>query len=121
MSMVLRPVAGLLAGLLVAISAQIAAAQGTNPFGRTPTSLKDSEMPLILGTVDRVLREYRVGATASWRSAETGRAGQSTITGLFQRQGWRCAQVTHHFTAGGGGTFTAPLCETEPGSWKFAF
>jgi len=96
-------------------------AQGINPFGRAPASLKDSEMPLIMGSFDRVLQEYRVGATADWKSTETGRSGQVVITQIFQRSGWRCAQVTHRVTSGGEGTFTAPVCETEKGVWKFAF
>src|SRR5689334_22503845 len=81
-------------------------AQGINPFGRAPASLKDSEMPLIMGSFDRVLQEYKVGATADWKSGETGRSGQVVITQIFQRNGWRCAQVTHRVTSGGEGTFT---------------
>ena len=115
-------ICGAMAALAVCLVPLTANAQGgVNPFGRAPTSLRDSEFPLIMGSVDRVLQEYRVGATATWRSTETGRAGQAMLTETFQRSGWRCAQVTHIFTAGGGGTFTAPMCETEKGVWKFAF
>ena len=43
------------------------------------------------------------------------------MTRTFQRDGMKCAQLTHKFTAGPGYSYTAPMCQVQDGSWKLAF
>lgn len=110
------------AGLaMLAALAAPAQAQMVTPFGKGQIALEPGDIEEIRGSVRSVLEEYRVGASASWSSATTNRAGHAYITETFERQGMRCAQVTHEFTAGGGNVYTLPMCQVADGSWKIAF
>ncbi|MGE0257346.1 MAG: hypothetical protein AB7T18_01215 [Alphaproteobacteria bacterium] len=75
----------------------------------------------MMNAMAAVLAEYRVGATRAWQSPTTGRAGEWVLVRTFERDGMRCAQITHHFTAGPGFDYTAPVCQVPDGSWKLAF
>ena len=71
--------------------------------------------------MNAVLAEYKVGATSNWKSPTSGRAGEWMLTRTFERDGMKCAQVTHKFTAGPGFDYTAPVCKVPDGTWKLAF
>src|SRR3954464_6786019 len=73
------------------------------------------------GAMAAVLAQYKVGATRDWKSATTGRAGKWTLTRTYQRDGMKCAQITHKFTAGPGFGYTAPMGQVPDGNWKLAF
>lgn len=109
---------GLVAAFVIAAPAQ---AQMVTPFGKDQIALEPDDIEEIRGSVRTVLEEYKVGATARWSSSVTNRAGHAYITQTFERQGMRCAQVTHEFTAGGGNVYTVPMCQVADGSWKIAF
>ena len=49
-----------------------------------------------------VLAQYKVGATSDWKSPTGRRAGRWTMTRTYQRDGMKCAQITHKFTVGSG-------------------
>ncbi|MEK9661839.1 MAG: hypothetical protein VW644_08920 [Alphaproteobacteria bacterium] len=100
------------AGALVALTALAspAPAQMVSPFGKGQVATDPADLEQIRGAVGKVLEEFEVGATASLTSSVTNRAGQAYVTQIFEREGLRCAQVTHEFTAGGGNVYTLPLC-----------
>ena len=115
---------GLAAALAVAatlsaappVSAQLL----NNPFGRDSVGISEQDWTLMMKAMASVLADYKVGATRDWKSPD-GRAGRWTMTRTFQRDGMKCAQITHRFTAGPGNTYTAPMCQVQDGSWKIAF
>ena len=53
--------------------------------------------------------------------ADSGRTGAWVLMRTFQRDGMRCAQLTHEFTSGPGYDYTVPVCQVQDGSWKLAF
>ncbi len=112
------------AALAVVVSLVIAtplAAQLVNPFGRDSVGISEEDWTLMTSALRGVLADYKVGATRAWKSPSSGRAGRWTLTRTFQRDGMRCAQLTHKFTAGPGYGYTAPMCQVQDGSWKLAF
>ena len=76
---------------------------------------------MIKKALKEALDQYTVGVSANWDSPKTGRAGRAIVTDTFERNGLRCAQLTHQFTKGPGRTYTAPLCQTKDGVWRLAF
>lgn len=116
-----RSAAAALAMAAALVSAPPLSAQLMSPFGRDSVGLSEADATLMMDAMRGALEEYKVGATRTWQSATSGRAGQVVVTRIFQRDGMRCAQVTHDFTAGPGFTYTAPMCQVADGSWKLAF
>ena len=109
-------------GLAVAFATALPAhAQMISPFGKGQIATDPADLEQIKGAVGQVLEAYTVGATASWTSTVTNRAGQAVVTQVYEHQGLKCAQVTHEFTAGGGNVYSMPLCQVADGSWKIAF
>ena len=92
-------------------------------FGRSNSiTLEPGDWEKMKATIRAVLEEYRVGTRQAWKSDTTDRAGEAFLTEIFEKNGLRCGQITHRFTAGvGGRTYTAPLCQVADGSWKLAF
>lgn len=73
-------------------------------------------------SVRAVLDKYEAGSSQSWKSDVTDRAGMAFLAETFEKNGLKCGQVTHQFTAGQGGrTYSAPICQVADGSWKLAF
>lgn len=113
---------------MVAVAAALAvappaSAQLVNPFGKTAASsaLSKEDMTLMRTAMRDALNEYKVGATRTWSSPKSKRAGKATVTKLFEQGGMKCAQLTHEFTEGPGNNYTAPLCKVKDGTWKLAF
>ena len=121
-----RIICGLAAAAL-AVAATLSAAPPlsaqllNNPFGSASVGISEQDWTLMTGAMAAVLAQYKVGATRDWKSATTGRAGKWTLTRTYQRDGMKCAQITHKFTAGPGFGYTAPMCQVQDGSWKLAF
>src|SRR3954452_17695939 len=92
-----------------------------DPFGAGSVGISEQDWTLMKNAMAAVLAQYRVGATSDWKSPTGRRAGRWTMTRTFQRDGMKCAQITHKFTAGSGYTYTAPVCQVQDGSWKLAF
>ena len=113
--------AALLAVAAIAVTAPPLLAQPVSPFARDSVGISEDDWALLTGAMRGALEEDKVGATRTWRSAKSGRAGKVTVTRVFQRDGMKCAQITHKFTAGPGYSYTAPLCKVQDGSWKLAF
>lgn len=112
------------AAMVVAMAVTAApplSAQLVSPFGRDSIGISGEDWTLMTNAMGSVLAEYRIGATQAWKSPTTGRAGQWVLTRTFERDGMKCAQVTHHFTAGQGFDYTAPVCRVPDGTWKLAF
>ena len=92
-----------------------------NPFDAAGNSLSDEDGELMKGALKSVLDAKKAGATAEWKSPSSGLAGRATALDLFEKNGMRCANVEHAFTAGGGSTYRLPFCQTADGTWKIAF
>ena len=92
-------------------------------FGRSNNiTMEPGDWEKMKASVRAVLEEYQVGSRQTWKSDSTDRAGEALLVETFEKNGLRCAQVTHRFTAGiGGQTYTAPMCQVADGSWKMAF
>ena len=85
-------------------------AQRGGVFGNSSITMDPGDWDKLKGSVRAVLEEYRVGSRQAWKSDSTDRAGEAFLTETFERNGLKCAQVTHRFTAGQEGrTYTAPL------------
>src|SRR3954453_21176857 len=112
------------AALAVAMTLSVAppvSAQLNSPFARDSVGISEQDWALMTGARNAVLQEYRIGATHEWRSPTTGRIGVWVLMRTYQRDGMRCAQLTHEFAAGPGYDYTVPLCQVPDGSWKLAF
>lgn len=96
-------------------------AQLISPFGKDAIALTEAESGMIRQSLRDVLEAYELGTVSSWKSDETNRAGEAVLIETFERDGMRCAEITHRFTAGKGRTYTAPVCRIESGEWKLAF
>jgi surface antigen len=120
-----RMVRGLAAAAMVVAMAMVAApplsAQLVSPFGRDSVGISPEDWTLMMHAMGAVLAQYKVGAKSDWKSPTTGRAGDWVLTRIFERDGMKCAQITHHFTAGPGYDYTAPVCKVPDGTWKLAF
>jgi surface antigen len=116
-----RAVVFLVLSTVFSLTATIAPAQTISPFGKGQIATDPADIAEINGAIGEVLRRYEVGAVQAWKSAKTDRAGEAVLTQTFQRDGLKCAQVTHRFTAGGGNAYSAPMCQVADGSWKLAF
>lgn len=112
-----------LAAGTVAFSYQSVLAQLVSPFGRNMEGkpLKPEEVELMRKAMREALKQYKVGAVSVWESASAERAGRAEVTEIFERDGMRCAKLTHQFTKGPGKTYTAPVCQVADGTWKLAF
>ena len=105
-----------------AIAVTPAPAQLISPFGKNATTgLSKEDLALMRKAMRDALEQKRVGATNSWVSKTSGRAGKATVTRVFEQNGMSCAQLTHEFTSGPGTDYVAPLCKTKDGTWKIAF
>jgi surface antigen len=101
-----------------------ASAQLVSPFGKTAsnTGLSREDLNLMRKAMRDALNEYRPGASTTWTSKSSGRAGKATVVQVFDQKGMKCAQLTHEFTKGPGNTYSAPMCkDSMDGSWKIAF
>jgi surface antigen len=117
-----RGLAAAALAIAVAIaSAQPLSSQTISPFGRDSVGISQEDWGLMMNAMGAVLAQYRVGATSAWKSPTTNRAGEWVLTRVFERDGMKCAQITHHFTAGPGYDYTAPVCRVPDGTWKLAF
>jgi surface antigen len=114
-------VAAALAVVMTLVTAPPLSAQLVNPFGRDSVGISEEDWTLMTNAMQGALAEYKVGATRTWRSATGRRAGKVVVTRTFQRDGMKCAQITHQFTTGPGYSYTAPMCQVQDGSWKLAF
>jgi surface antigen len=108
-------IAATMAAVAVPASAQMLA-----PWFKDSVGMSDEDMTQMKGALKAAVDQKKVGATADWTSS-SGRAGHVEILELFEKNGMECQTVKHSFTAGGGKTFTLPLCKVEDGSWKIAF
>ena len=106
--------------LPLAAPAAPALAQMVSPWFRDSVGMTDEDLDKMKGALRAALEQKKVGATADWTSS-SGRAGHVEVLDLFQKQGMDCQTVKHDFTAGGGRTYTLPLCKVQDGSWKIAF
>ena len=104
----------------LAVPALPAFAQMVSPWFRDSVGMTDEDLDKLKGALREALEQKKVGATADW-SSSSGRAGHVEVLELFDKQGMDCQSVKHSFTAGGGKTFTLPLCKVQDGSWKIAF
>jgi surface antigen len=117
-------------GSLVAVVAVVTAisvaspalAQFISPFGKEATTgLSREDLTIMRKAMRDALDEYTVGATRTWSSPKSGKAGKATVTKIFEQSGMKCAQLAHEFTQGPGNDYTAPLCKADDGTWKIAF
>ena len=121
-----RTARGLAAAALV-VAATLSAAPPlsaqllNDPFGSESVGISAQDWTLMKNAMAAVLAQYKVGATSDWKSPTGRRAGRWTMTRIYQRDGMKCAQITHKFTVGSGYTYTAPICQVQDGSWKLAF
>ena len=101
----------------------ILSAQLVSPFGksRERSSMDPEDLKLMEKAMRDALEKYSVGATSTWESQKTGRAGQAVVTKTYEMRGMRCAELTHQFTKGPGTSYSAPMCKTEDGTWKLAY
>jgi surface antigen len=100
----------------------ISPAHAQGVFGKSSITMEPGDWDRLKSSIRAVLDEYQVGSRQAWKSDTTDRAGESFLVETFEKNGLKCAQVTHRFTAGEGGrTYTAPLCQIADGSWKLAF
>ena len=90
------------------------------PWFKDSIGMSEEDMAQMKGALKEAVDQKKVGATADWTST-SGRAGHVEILELFEKNGMECQTVKHSFTAGGGKTFTLPLCKVADGSWKIAF
>ena len=97
-----------------------ASAQMLAPWFKDSVGMSEEDMAQMKGALKAAVDQKKVGATADWTSP-SGRAGHVEVLELFEKNGMECQTVKHSFTAGGGKTFTLPLCKVEDGSWKIAF
>jgi surface antigen len=124
--MMRRTARGLAAAALV-VAATLSAAPPlsaqllNDPFGSESVGISEQDWTLMKNAMAAVLAQYKVGATSDWKSPTGRRAGRWTMTRTYQRDGMKCAQITHKFTVGSGYTYTAPICQVQDGSWKLAF
>lgn len=101
-----------------------AQAQGIGTLtGRDAIGLTKSDVKLQSEAAQAVLESQQVGETRTWENPETGLAGTVELTETFEMNGMTCGQVQNTYTAGSGKgrKFTAPMCKTADGTWKFAF
>jgi surface antigen len=108
-------IAATMAAFIVPASAQMLA-----PWFKDSVGMSEEDMAKMKGALKEAVDQKKVGATADWTSS-SGRAGHVEILELFEKNGMECQTVKHSFTAGGGKTYTLPLCKVEDGSWKIAF
>ncbi len=108
-----------IAAAIAAVTAP-ASAQMLAPWFKDSVGMSDEDMTQMKGALKTAVDQKKVGATADW-SSSSGRAGHVEILELFEKDGMECQTVKHSFTAGGGKTFTLPLCKVADGSWKIAF
>ena len=122
---ILPPALRILAVALLAsaVLAHAAPAQLVSPFGksRERSSMDPEDLKLMEKAMRDALEKYSVGATSTWESQKTGRAGQAVVTRTYEMRGMRCAELTHQFTKGPGTSYSAPMCKTEDGTWKLAY
>jgi surface antigen len=97
-----------------------ASAQMLAPWFKDSVGMSEEDMAQMKGALKAAVDQKKAGATADWTSP-SGRAGHVEVLELFEKNGMECQTVKHSFTAGGGKTFTLPLCKVEDGSWKIAF
>jgi surface antigen len=108
-------IAATMASVAVPASAQMLA-----PWFKDSVGMSGEDLDKMKGALREAVDQKKVGATADWTSS-SGRAGHVEILELFEKNGMECQTVKHSFTAGGGKTYTLPLCKVEDGSWKIAF
>jgi surface antigen len=104
----------------IAAIAVPASAQMLAPWFKDTIGMSGEDMAKMKGALKEAVDQKKVGATADWTSS-SGRAGHVEILELFEKDGMECQTVKHSFTAGGGRTYTLPLCKVTDGSWKIAF
>jgi surface antigen len=104
----------------IAAIAVPASAQMLAPWFKDTIGMSGEDMAKMKGALKEAVDQKKVGATADWTSS-SGRAGHVEILELFEKDGMECQTVKHSFTAGGGRTYTLPLCKVADGSWKIAF
>ena len=104
----------------IAALALPASAQMLAPWFKDSVGMSDEDMTQMKGALKEAVDQKKAGATADWTSP-SGRAGHVEVLELFEKDGMECQTVKHSFTAGGGKTFTLPLCKVADGSWKIAF
>jgi surface antigen len=108
-------IAATMAAVAVPASAQMLA-----PWFKDSVGMSAEDLDKMKGALRDALEQKKVGASADWNSS-SGRAGHVEILELFDKNGMECQTVKHSFTAGGGKTYTLPLCKVEDGTWKIAF
>jgi surface antigen len=108
-------IAATMAAVAVPASAQMLA-----PWFKDSVGMSAEDLDKMKGALREALEQKKVGASADWNSS-SGRAGHVEILELFDKNGMECQTVKHSFTAGGGKTYTLPLCKVEDGTWKIAF
>jgi len=108
-------IATAIAGFALPASAQMLA-----PWFKDSVGMSDEDLDKMKGALREAVDQKKVGATADWTSS-SGRAGHVEVLELFDKNGMECQTVKHDFTAGGGKSYTLPLCKVEDGSWKIAF
>jgi surface antigen len=100
----------------------IPSANAQGIFNKDSVTMDPGDWDKLKASVRSVLDDYKPGATQSWKSSTTDQAGQALLVETFTKNGLKCAQVIHRFTAGQGGrTYDAPLCQVADGTWKLAF
>jgi surface antigen len=106
--------------LLLAAFGTPAVAQMLSPSFRDSVGMSDEDLDKMKGALRSALEQKKVGAMANWTSS-SGRTGHVEVLELFEKGGMECQTVKHDFTAGGGKSYTLPLCKVSDGSWKIAF
>ena len=112
-----------LSAMIAAMTAAVAlpaSAQMLAPWFKDSVGMSEEDLGKMKEALRGALDQKKVGATADW-SSSSGRAGHVEILELFEKNGMECQTVKHNFTAGGGKTYTLPLCKVADGSWKIAF
>jgi surface antigen len=106
--------------MALAVFGASASAQMLSPWFKDSVGMSDEDLDKMKGALRAAVDQKKVGATADWTSS-SGRAGHVEVLELFEKNGMECQTVKHDFTAGGGKTYTLPLCKVQDGSWKIAF
>lgn len=97
-------------------------AQGLmGPMWDTYVTLTRGDMDAIRGIVTQQIHNKKPGASASWKSQESGNSGMVTLLSAFSRQGHRCERIEYRISPPQGtpsDRFTLTSCQQADGSWK---
>jgi 17 kDa outer membrane surface antigen len=97
-------------------------AQGLmGPMWDTYVTLTRADMDAIRGIVTQQIHNKKPGASASWKSQESGNSGMVTLLSAFSRQGHRCERIEYRISPPQGtpsDRFTLTSCQQADGSWK---